>query len=278
MIWFKAVGLVGFAFLATRPCGCIVQERCYGERDCPGVQTCDTVAGICVYECETNLDCGGDAFYCEGYTCHFVCPEQDDLSCPEGMVSICGAFCIDQYEASRPDATDASGGTDDSRATSRPDVIPWYSTDLTPDQAAPACAAAGKRLCSPEEWEAACAGAGERKYCYGDSYEPGTCNSIDKHCDPACGVYHDCYRDCAHDEHIMPTGSLPSCVSDFGPFDLSGNVWEAVQSNDGVDHFRGGAYDCGDPKLAHSCSYDGIAAGTFPNTRGFRCCAGGEPS
>ena len=33
----------------------------------------------------------------------------------------------------------------------------------------------------------------------------------------------------------------------------------------------------GDPGLAHTCSYDGLAAGTFPATRGFRCCADGDP-
>ena len=64
--------------------------------------------------------------------------------------------------------------------------------------------------------------------------------------------------------------------NEFGIFDMSGNTWEAVSSTDGMDHFHGGAFDCGDPALAHRCDYDGMAAGPFPATRGFRCCADGE--
>ncbi|MBW2456165.1 MAG: SUMF1/EgtB/PvdO family nonheme iron enzyme [Deltaproteobacteria bacterium] len=276
--WVSTSSLVSLAFVLTRPAGCIVQEHCYEDRDCPGVQQCDPVAEICVYECETNLDCGGDNFTCQGNLCQLVCPEQDDLTCPAGMLSICGAFCIDEHEASRPDATATSAGTDESQATSRVGVIPWFSTTLTPAEAAVACAAAGKRLCTEEEWEAACAGPRDRTYAYGDSYESDTCNSIDAHCEPSCGGYHDCWRECAHDEHILPTGSYAGCVSAFGPFDMSGGVWEAVVSPPGADHYRGGAYNCGDPKLAHQCRYDGVAAGAFPDARGFRCCADGEPS
>ena len=89
-------------------------------------------------------------------------------------------------------------------------------------------------------------------------------------------MYRDCYRDCGSDFHLMPTGSFPDCSNVHGVYDLGGNVWEAVQTGDHNSHFRGGAYNCGDPALAHTCSYDGWAAGTFPNRRGFRCCADGD--
>jgi formylglycine-generating enzyme required for sulfatase activity len=148
---------------------------------------------------------------------------------------------------------------------------------LTPAEAAAACEEAGKRLCTAQEWERTCSRGGETVYVYGDEYEPVVCNSRDTFCDPACGVYPQCYRDCPFENLIMPTGSFPDCTNEFGIFDLSGNTWEAVESTDGADHFRGGAHDCGDPALAQRCDYDGVAAGTFPATRGFRCCADGEP-
>jgi formylglycine-generating enzyme required for sulfatase activity len=200
------------------------------------------------------------------------------LPCHEGMISICGSFCIDEYEASRPDATEHEAGIDESMATSRPGVVPWQSGTLTPAEAAVACEAAGKRLCEPQEWELACGGVEQLRYTYGDDFDAGICNGIDAWCDEDCGVYQDCYRDCDADYQLSPTGAFPACDNGLGVMDLSGNTWEAVVSSDGVDHFRGGAYNCGDPGLAHRCSYDGVAAGTFPSVRGFRCCADGEPS
>lgn len=266
---------LALALLALGWTACI-DERCKEDRDCPGVKLCNQVNGSCYYECNVNADCGAGSFYCEGHTCHLLC-DDTELDCPDGMVTICGAFCIDRYEASRPDATAQSGGSDDSMATSRPGVIPWHSGDLSRAQAAVACDAAGKRLCTGQEWQAACAGTGEQVYTYGDEYEPTTCNAIDNWCDPECGIYPFCYLDCDADYHITPTGTFAGCTNAFGLYDMSGNTWEAVSTTDGKDHFRGGAFDCGDPGLAHRCDYDGVEAGPFPTTRGFRCCADGDP-
>lgn len=266
-------GLLCAALLA----GCI-EQRCREHRDCPGERLCNTGTGECYYECHEDADCGGETwFYCESHTCHFRC-EAQSLTCPGDMVSICGSFCIDVHEASRPDADGESAGTDGSMATSRPGVIPWTSEVLTAAEAGAACEAAGKRLCTAQEWEAACAGTSGHVYTYGDEYDPLTCNSRDSTCDPACGVYPECYRDCPYHNSIVPTGSFPGCTNDFGVFDMSGNTWEVVQDTDGSDHFRGGAHDCGDPRLAHRCGYDGVAVPGFPATRGFRCCADGDPS
>lgn len=270
-----SLAIVGQVLLLMINSGCI-EERCSEHRDCPGVKLCNAKSGTCFYECSSDSDCGGQGFVCENHTCQFYCQE-GALTCPDGMVSICGSYCIDVYEASRPDAKADQAGVDDSQATSRLGVIPWHSGDLTPGEAAAACAGAGKRLCTQQEWEAACAGTGEHVYLYGDEYDPAICNGIDAWCDPECGVYQWCYQDCDHNHQIMPTGSFPGCTNEFGIFDLSGNTWEAVSATDGSDHFRGGAFDCGDPGLAHKCEYDGVAAGTFPATRGFRCCADGDP-
>ncbi len=257
--------------------GCGDDERCSGDQGCSDEPSCDTAAGSCASECEQDSDCGGAPYRCEDHSCVLRC-EDDALECPGGMVSICGSYCIDSYEASRPDATENEAGKDESMATSRPGVLPWQSAGLTSAEATAACEAAGKRLCKPKEWEVACGGADERLYCYGDEYDAATCNGIDAWCDKDCGVYQDCYRDCDSDYQLAPTGSFAGCSNGLGVLDMSGNVWEAVASSDGADHFRGGAYNCGDPGLAHSCSYDGVVAGTFPTVRGFRCCAEGEAS
>ncbi len=256
--------------------GCI-KERCSEHRDCPDQKLCNAETGECYYECSEDTDCGGDRwFYCEDHTCRFRC-EAEALSCPDDMASICGSFCIDVHEASRPDADAASAGADGSMATSRAGVLPWTSGTLTAAEAAAACEAAGKRLCTGPEWEAACAGISGRVYTYADEYEPTTCNSRDTFCDPDCGVYPECYRDCPYENLLMPTGSFPGCTNSFGVFDMSGNTWEAIRVDDGADHFRGGAHDCGDPRLAHQCGFDAVAVPGFPATRGFRCCADGDP-
>ncbi|MBW2276415.1 MAG: SUMF1/EgtB/PvdO family nonheme iron enzyme [Deltaproteobacteria bacterium] len=267
---------LALTLLMLTTAGCLVEESCKEDRDCAGVKLCNKTNGACEFECSADADCDGDAFYCEGHTCHLLC-DNADLACPEGMASICGAFCIDVYEASRPDATAQNAGSDSSIAVSQPGVIPWHSGDLTEAEAAVACSAAGKRLCTGQEWVAACAGLGEQVYVYGNEYEPTTCNGIDNWCDPECGIFQWCYMECDHNEAINPTGSFESCTNEFGIYDMSGNTWEAVSSTDGKDHFHGGAFDCGDPALAHQCGYDGIGAGPFPATRGFRCCTDGDP-
>jgi len=273
----KSMLLLGFLVPWVLVLGCAITEKCYENRDCPSPKLCDTTEGSCVYECGTDADCAGVGFHCHDHVCEFSC-EGSELVCPDDMADICGSFCIDRYEASRPDATAESAGVDESTATARSGVIPWHTSVLIPAEAAAACEAAGKRLCAAHEWEVVCAGLDGRAYCYGEAYDPLICNAIDTHCDQECGVYPDCYRECESDFHVLPTGSMAGCVSEFGVHDLSGNVWEAVQFDDGADHFRGGAFDCGDPALAHTCAYDGVAAGSFPVSRGFRCCADGDPA
>ena len=59
----------------------------------------------------------------------------------EWMVKVGDSFCIDTYEASRPDATADSAGTDESLATSRVGVLPWQVADNQTARAA--CLAAG---------------------------------------------------------------------------------------------------------------------------------------
>jgi hypothetical protein len=167
------------------------------------------------------------------------------------MVLVESAFCIDRYEASRPDATSSSVGSDSSRAVSQPGVMPWRNTSL--QQAADACAAADKRLCTPTEWEQACRGPDQTTYCYGDTYVIETCNGID--------VFWPNFR-------ITPTGFFPDCTNEYGVFDICGNVWERVQGGAG----RGGAFNCSDSAALHRCSYVADWGSDPVSNFGFRCC------
>jgi len=168
-----------------------------------------------------------------------------------------GTFCIDRYEASRPDATKQKEGdsSKDSTAvpTSRSGVLPWR--DLTQQEARQACQRAGKRLCSAQEWEKACIGSKKTVYCYGDKYEPKTCNGIDAFGGAAW--------------YIVPTGTFAKCKSDYGVYDINGNLWE--YDNDASGYPRGGAFNCGDSASLHKCQK---VRKDWPGNSnvGFRCC------
>ena len=220
-------------------------------------------------------------------------PEDNELErgpspCPVDMVPIGDTTCLDRFEASRPDATAVSTGTDSSKATSRAGVLPWFPVDITTARAA--CAAAGKRLCKADEIRSGCRGPKETSYAYGNTYAPQTCNGIDTYCN--CGSascadvqpcpYPGCYnrdaagvigKGCGAELRVMPTGSFPGCVNEYGAFDLSGNVWELVDRGTNESWYMGGAFNCIDSKTQHRC--DSLVQDV--SARGFRCCAEQEP-
>lgn len=260
--------------------GCIVREHCFDVDDCPRGESCDVVTGTCAPsapECVVAEDCGGLGFLCEDGICVADCLPEGTISCPDDQVEVCGTFCMDRWEASRSDATADHAGLDDTMATSRPSVLPWFSSDpvqgMNQDIAEAACNAAGKRLCTTAEWKLSCQGGEGLVYAYGDAYDPLACNGIDAFC--TCdgeGPYAHCYDDCGADFRVMPTGSFPACVSPWGAWDVSGNVWEIVATQDGLDHYRGGAYNCRDSVQNQRCDYD---AAWDPSAKGFRCCSDG---
>lgn len=261
-----------FALIQVLPAGCQVDSVCYSPEDCPDGQFCDTRSGQCVEgECRVDADCGPN-FVCEDRRC--VPAGTGPLECPEGMVPIEEAYCIDVYEASRPDATELDAGSDGSYATSRPGVIPWRVPSN--QEAQQACSAAGKDLCTEAEWTSACRGPEGLAYAYGNRYDPSICNGIDTfcYCDanpcrwlPCPFPY--CYEACGADFHLLPTGTLPGCTNAYGLFDINGNLWEHVKGGDGR-RIRGGAYNCADSKSLHRCDY--IPATWTPTAQGFRCC------
>ncbi len=144
-----------------------------------------------------------------------------------------------------------------------------------------ACAAAGKRLCTPAEWVTACRGEANRKFPYGTSYEAGKCNvfreahpaavlhanaSID-HLDPRLNLVTVGGRPL-----LRPTGATASCKSQWGDdavYDMVGNLDEWVDADGGL--FLGGFYSrntregCDARVSAHPEEY-------YDYSLGVRCC------
>ena len=194
-----------------------------------------------------------------------VCPNR----CPFGMVLLndgVKTWCMDRFEASRPDATEGDAGSDNSRAVSRSGVLPW--TNISLRDARDACdGPAGitfpsKRLCDLDELLFACGGANRDTYPYGDNFIANTCNGRD-----------------ANVGGVVPTGptaqmgdqDFAACVSNRGEaslFDLSGNAAEFALSNN-LGKVFGGSFASGGADLTCQSSVDGQDAS--PEV-GFRCC------
>lgn len=260
---------------------CLVDQVCYDGSDCGDGEICDTHNGACTsprIECRTRDDCEPGEI-CDVGQC--VPDTTGPLDCPDGMVGVEDAYCIDRYEASRPDAGGDTMGADTTRALSRAGVIPWYVNPLSlaaVERFAAACRRSGKHLCTRGEWYAACAGTAETVYAFGDVFDRETCNSVDTFCDDYCADHGipDCLlsADCGYRYgcfRVMPTGSFPACVGEYGALDLNGNVWEVVVSDRDYRGFeiRGGAFNCAGASERLRCTFN---AQWLQLYAGFRCC------
>lgn len=174
-------------------------------------------------------------------------------------------FWIDKYEASRPDSTDKSAGTDESHRCGVANRMPW--TSATFDEAKKACEDSGKRLCHIAELQEACEGAANKTYPYSSTYGATTCNGID-----------------APGSAAAASGSFAGCVSPDGVFDLSGNVSEWSDTVSGTTSgnpkynimaLQGGSYLTPFNGLTCRFDFDVITTNAVLPSLGFRCCKDG---
>ncbi len=190
--------------------------------------------------------------------------------CPFGMALIRDGntvYCIDRFEASRPDATPASPGIDPSRAVSRPGVVPW--TNLTPEDARDACRGSGgqmfanKRLCSQREMEFVCGGVNMSPYSYGANYNGMLCNGLD------AGIAGAVPTGPTDDPADTDFSSCSAMRGDAVVYDLNGNVAEYVLDNVQAVMIYGGSFES--PAAAMTCQ-SAVPGQQVSPAVGFRCC------
>ena len=220
---------------------------CYRQ----GVQVCS--------EDQSNIRCSAQAAEPSQEQCNGIDDDCDgrideDVSRESEMVllSLNGqAFWMDRWEASRPDASANSQGLDVSRACSKAGVLPW--ANITLNEAQSACEARGKRLCTDAEWQSACGAI----YPYGNTYNAQACVT--------------------EASTASTTGSLATCESQNGLFDLSGNLaeWTICERNQDcqiVNPQLGGSFADRIIDILR-CDFRGNAVPTIATaTAGFRCC------
>lgn len=145
------------------------------------------------------------------------------------------------------------------------------------------CAAAGKRLCTEEEFNFACEGEEMRVHVYGNARDATQCN-FDRpyrprefvftawdtcQADPACKAAFDGI------DQRLPAGSMETCRSRQGIFDLIGNVNEWVMIPDKRTPHRSGIKGGWWGPIRARCrpTVTFHDEGDFGYEVGFRCCS-----
>jgi Sulfatase-modifying factor enzyme 1 len=210
--------------------------------------------------------------------------------CPAGMTRIAGTrVCIDRWEAhlvvEMSDGTAVpwspyfNPGQRRVRARSAPGAVPQgYISGL---QAAQACLAAGKRLCSRWQWTRACRGAEERLYPYGNVRVAGACNDhreshplVEYFESKSSWIWKEMGHACLNQlpTSLLRTGASERCVTPEGAHDMVGNLHEWVDDPKGT--FLGGFF-VDAKENGEGCRYSTVAHGPkhWDYSTGFRCCA-----
>ena len=216
--------------------------------------------------------------------------EAKKASCPDGMASVEGRFCIDTYEASvvevigknktRPHPYYLSVKDLRVKAVSKKGVFPQGY--ISRNEAEGACREAGKRLCADDEWLRTCKGKHATTYPYGDDHHKGYCN------DAGVSPLNHFFGEKAGDDRytwsamndprlnqlegsLARTGARSKCRSGYKVSDLVGNLHEWTADPTGT--FRGGYYL--DTKInGEGCDYRTTAHDALYHdySTGFRCC------
>ncbi len=212
--------------------------------------------------------------------------------CPMEMALVDSRVCVDRWEGSLVERSgggawspfmSVDGSESRIRAVSRPNVIPQGY--ISGEQAAQACRASGKRLCTAGEWESACRGPGRTQFPYGEARRSGTCNDDIRAVHPVVEVVaslglasQDLWRDAMNNplinqlpSSLLKTAERVECTNAYGVFDMVGNLHEWVDDPSGT--FRGGFYmdtthngdGCSYQTTAHNFRYHDYSTG-------FRCC------
>jgi Sulfatase-modifying factor enzyme 1 len=167
-------------------------------------------------------------------------PEETSRFCPENMEYVKvgeNRFCIDKYEW-----------------PNKKGVVPRSFISLY--QAMDSCvSAAGKHLCTSDEWTLACTGPYGWKYPYGAAYEPHACVT--------------------QDTSVRPSGTKVECRGYFDVYDMAGNLaeWTNTKSNRNPQFYnvKGGFWESGPRSGCFDVRYS-----YYPQNRhnpvGFRCC------
>jgi formylglycine-generating enzyme len=130
-------------------------------------------------------------------------------------------FCIDRYEWPN-------------KKGERPEVMNKFH------QAEVKCAAVGKRLCTESEWTMTCEGPKLKPFPYGFVRDTEICHGDVMWDGPDMSKVAE--RDPSELARLwkgVRSGSQPSCVSDYGVYDMPGNTDEVVASETYTDDFRG---------------------------------------
>jgi len=216
--------------------------------------------------------------------------------CSAEMALVDGRVCVDRWEGSLVERVGngserqwspyhpVDGMESRVRAVSRSGLIPQGY--ISGEQAARACAASGKRLCSSDEWESACRGSRQTQFPYGNERKTNVCNDDIRHKHPVVEVgmllgipesrlWYDGMNQPLINQlpnSLLETGARAECTNDYGVFDMVGNLHEWISDPNGT--FRGGYYM--DTTInGDGCSYATTAHGfTYHDySTGFRCCA-----
>ena len=147
------------------------------------------------------------------------------------------------------------------------------------------CREQGKRLCWESEWTAACEGAQRTPFPYGYKRDPNTCNIDNKprNFDPkAMRSSNKAVQDAELNKITQhhPIGADPECKSDFGVYNMTGNVEEWIF----LERPRGACTWAGTKgghwlKVRNACRPTGVAHNepwTF-YVLSLRCCSDPDP-